>query len=47
MVISPHHVWSDFPVSPGRVLKEEIEHRGILGRTSPPSWANLHGLLTR
>ena len=29
MAISPHHVWSDFPVSPGSVLKEEIEHRGI------------------
>ena len=29
MTISPNHVWSDFPVSPGSVLKEEIEHRGI------------------
>ena len=29
MAISPHHVWSDFAVSPGSVLKEEIEHRGI------------------
>ena len=29
MAISPNHVWSDFPVSPGSVLKEEIEYRGI------------------
>ena len=29
MAISPHHVWSDLPVSLGSVLKEEIEHRGI------------------
>ena len=29
MAISSHHVWSDFAVSPGSVLKEEIEHRGI------------------
>ena len=29
MAISPNHVWSDYPVSPGSVLREEIEHRGM------------------
>ena len=29
MAIRPDHVWSDFPVSPGSVLKEEIEYRGM------------------
>ena len=29
MATSSHRVWSDLPVSPGSVLKEEIEYRGI------------------
>ncbi len=29
MAISPQHVWSDLPVSPGSVLEEEIEYRGM------------------
>ena len=29
MAISPNRVWSDLPVSPGSVLKEEIEYRGM------------------
>ena len=29
MAISPHRAWSDLPVSPGSILKEEIEYRGM------------------
>ncbi len=29
MATSSHRVWSDHPVSPGNILKEEIEYRGM------------------
>ena len=29
MATSSHRVWSDLPVSPGSILKEEIEYRGM------------------
>ena len=29
MATSQRRVWSDLPVSPGSILKEEIEYRGI------------------
>ena len=29
MATSSHYTWSDLPVSPGSVLKEEIEYRSI------------------
>ena len=29
MTISPNHVWSDLPVSPGTILEEELEARGL------------------
>ena len=32
MAISPNRAWSDLAVSPGSVLEEEIEYRGMTQR---------------